>query len=218
MIAVKGAKGLMGEIGNIFRVAAGLMGIGGAGHEAAEDMMKEQADGVGKGALHLVIDHALKLQLAILPVLMIMPAFLFKGGAAEQRIEHHITVHIHDVEIFLQVTGGKGIVGDIRTGHGVEKGHEPALVDLAEDIAHRILPGTHEHRMLKDMGHAGGIGGNGMKGHGKGLVGVTVFDGQQGAAQDIMLEEIDIGADLIDVRLALEGKGGIGVTENKIHR
>ncbi len=72
--------------------------------------------------------------------------------------------------------------------------------------------------MLEDMGHAGGIGGNGVEGDGKGLVGITVFDGQQGTAKEIMLKKIDIGVDLSDVRLSLKGKGGVGVTGNKIHK
>ena len=121
-------------------------------------MVEDEADRIGKGAFHLVIDDPLKLQgiLRIFPV--VVPALLFEGAAVEQGVEHHVAVDIHNIEVFLQITGGKGIIGDVRAGHRVEEGHQPALVDLAEDVLDRVFFRAHQYRMLEDMGDAGGVG------------------------------------------------------------
>ena len=87
--------------------------------EAGKDVMENKANRVGEGAFHLVVDHTQKLQRLIRAFLVIMPAFLLECRAGEQRIKNHVTVDVHDVEIFFQVSGGKRIVGDICPGHGV---------------------------------------------------------------------------------------------------
>jgi hypothetical protein len=41
------------------------------------------------------------------------------------------------------------------------------------------------------MGHPCGVGGDGVKGRRKGLVGVAVFNGQQGALYYLVLKQVD---------------------------
>ncbi len=56
------AELFIAQIRDIFWIAARFMGIGGAGHQPAENMMKEKADRIGKGAFHFIVHNALKLQ------------------------------------------------------------------------------------------------------------------------------------------------------------
>ena len=105
-----------------------------------------------------------------------MPAFLLEGGAFKKWVKRNIAVDIHDVEIFGPVAGGKWIHGGIRAGHGIQKGHQAALVDFAEYIFDRIFFGTHQDRMLKDMSNTGGIFRHGLEGYAKRLVDIGILD------------------------------------------
>lgn len=194
---VEAAKGLVAQVRNAGRIAAGLVGIGGAGQKALEHVVHQRPERIGKSALHFIEDHAAKLERPGLILQMQVPALLGKGAARQQRMQHHVAVHVHDAEILVQVAGGKGVVGAVRAGHGIQKGQQAALVDFAEHIAHRIFFRAHEHRMLDNVGHAGGILRHGTEGNTEGLVRVLVFDGQGPAAQNLVGQKKNFGINFI---------------------
>ena len=62
VVFMKVAELLIAQIGNIFRITARFMGIGRAGHQTAEDMVKDIANRVGESPFHLIVHHALILE------------------------------------------------------------------------------------------------------------------------------------------------------------
>ena len=217
--AVEGHELLVAEVRDARRVAARLVRIGRPGQQAAVGVMEQGADRVGEGALHLVEHHARELDRVVGVLQMVVPALLLEGRLEQQRVEHDVAVDVHDVEVFRQVAGGEGVPGGIRAGHGVEEGHEPALVDLAEHVLHRVFLRAHEHRVLENVGHAGGVLRHGHEGDAEGLVGVVVLDRQGLAAEHRVGEQVNGGVDFRDLFPAFEqeavmdgagGKGGHG--------
>lgn len=71
--------------------------------------------------------------------------------------------------------------------------------------------------MFKNVGDAGGVGGDGVEGNRKGLVVVGVLDGQQRTAQHLVLEKVDVRVDFPDVGVFLEDKARVGVSWLKVH-
>ena len=178
---------LVGERGNRARVAAALVRIGGVGIERGVDGVVQHTHGVGQRALHLVEYHAVIAQRALAQaggaavalargalrqVQLVMPALLLKNGGLgiDGRVEHRVQVHVHQVVQILLVGGGNGVDSLVGVGHGVEERLHGAL----DQVDKRLLDGefgrSAQHRVLKNMEHAGGIGRRRLKANGKGLV------------------------------------------------
>ena len=175
---------LVGERGNRARVAAALVRIGGVGIERGVDGVVQHAHGVGQRALHLVEHHAVIAQralaqaggavaaFALRQVQLVVPALLLKNGrlGVDGRVEHRVQVHVHQVVQILLVGGGSGVDGFVGVGHGVKERLHGALDQVHERLLDGELGRSAQHRVLKNMEHAGGIGRRRLKANGKGLV------------------------------------------------
>jgi hypothetical protein len=64
--------------------------------------------------------------------------------------------------------------------------------------------------VFEDVGDAGRVGGHGIEGDGEGLVAVVVLDRQQGAAEYLVVEEVDVGMEFVDEEVLLQGEARIG--------
>ena len=230
MARVRVQELLVGERGNRARVAAALVRIGGVGIERGVDGVVQHAHGVGKGALHLVEHHAVIAQRALAQargaavvlalgalrqVQLVVPALLLKNGGLgiDGRVEHRVQVHVHQVVQVLLVGGGNGVDGLVGVGHGVEERLHGAL----DQVDKRLLDGefgrSAQHRVLKNMEHAGGIGRRRLKANGKGLVFVVACQVQQASARCGVAQHVGVRVELGHGLAALDGKamaGGAG--------
>ena len=178
---------LVGERGNCARVAAALVRIGSVGIERGVDGVVQHAHGVGQRTLHLVEHHAVIAQRALAQargaalalaldalrqVQLVVPAFLLKNGGlgVDRRVEHRVQVHVHQVVQILLVGGGNGVDGLVGVGHGVEERLHGALDQVDKRLLDGKLGRSAQHRVLKNVEHAGGIGRRRLKANGKGLV------------------------------------------------
>ena len=178
---------LVGERGNRAWVAAALVRIGGVGIECGVNSIVQHTHGVGQCALHFVEHHAVIAQRALAQargaavalaldalrqVQLVVPALLLKNGGlgVDGRVEHRVQVHVHQVVQILLVGGGNGVDGFVGVGHSVEERLHGALDQVDEWLLDGKLGRSTQHRVLKDMEHAGGIGRRRLKANGKGLV------------------------------------------------
>ena len=220
---------LVGERGNRARVAAALVRIGGVGIERGVDGVVQHAHGVGQRALHLVEHHAVITQRALAQargaaalvldalrqVQLVMPALLLKNGGlgVDGRVEHRVQVHVHQVVQILLVGGGNGVDGLVGVGHGVEERLHGALDQVDKRLLDGKLGRPAQHRVLKNMEHAGGIGRRRLKANGKGLVFVVARQVQQASARGSVAQHVGVRVELGHGLAALDGKtvaGGTG--------
>ena len=89
---------LIAQLGDVLRVAAGDVAVGRVGVESAHDGVLLQLVRVGKGAAHLVVNHALAAERAV-GVQLVVPALLAENLAlcVYQRAEHGVEVDAHEV-------------------------------------------------------------------------------------------------------------------------
>ena len=218
---------LVGERGNRARVAAALVRIGGVGIERGVDGVVQHAHGVGQCALHLVEHHAVIAQRALAQaggaavalaldtlrqVQLVVPALLLKNGGLgiDGRVEHRVQVHVHQVVQILLVGGGDGVDGLVGVGHGVEKRLHGALDQVDKRLLDGELSRSAQHRMLKNMEHAGGIGRRRLKANGKGLVFVVARQVQQASARGGVAQHVGVRVELGHGLAALDGKAVAG--------
>ena len=230
MARVRVQELLVGERGNRARVAAALVRIGGVGIERGVDGVVQHTHGVGQRALHLVEHHAVIAQRALAQaggaavalargalrqVQLVVPALLLKNGGLgiDGRVEHRVQVHVHQVVQILLVGGGNGVDSLVGVGHGVEERLHGAL----DQVDKRLLDGefgrSAQHRVLKNMEHAGGIGRRRLKANGKGLVFVVARQVQQASARGGVAQHVGVRVELGHGLAALDGKavaGGAG--------
>ena len=221
---------LVGEPGNRARVAAALVRIGGVGIERGVDGVVQHAHGIGQRALHLVEHHAVIAQCALAQaggaavalvlgalrqVQLVVPALLLKNGGLgiDGRVEHRVQVHVHQVVQVLLVGGGNGIDGLVGVGHGVEERLHGALDQVDKRLLDGELGRSAQHRVLKNMEHAGGIGRRRLKANGKGLVFVVARQVQQASARGSVAQHVGVRVELGHGLATLDGKtvaGGTG--------
>ena len=214
---------LVGERGNRARVAAALVRIGGVGIERGVDGVVQHAHGVGQRALHLVEHHAVIAQRALAQargaavaialgalrqVQLVVPALLLKNGGLgiDGRVEHCVQVHVHQVVQILLVGGGNGVDGLVGVGHGVEERLHGALDQVDKRLLGGKLGRPAQHRVLKNMEHAGGIGRRRLKANGKGLVFVVARQVQQASARGGVAQHVGVRVELGHGFAALDGK------------
>ena len=221
---------LVGERGNRARVAAAFVRIGGVGIERGVDGIVQYAHGVGQRALHLVEHHAVIAQRALAQareavtalaldalrqVQLVVPALLLKNGGfgIDGRVEHRVQIHVHQVVQILLVGGGNGVDGLVGVGHGVEERLHGTLDQVDKRLLDGKLGRSAQHRVLKNMEHAGGIGRRRLKANGKGLVFVVARQVQQASARGSVAQHVSVRVELGHGLAALDGKamaGGVG--------
>ena len=223
MARVRVQELLVGERGNRARVAAALVRIGGVGIERGVDGVVQHAHGVGQRTLHLVEHHAVIAQralaqtrgaavaiavLALRQVQLVVPALLLKNGGLgiDGRVEHCVQVHVHQVVQILLVGGGNGVDGLVGVGHGVEERLHGALDQVHERFLDGELGRSAQHRVLKNMEHAGGIGRRRLKSNGKGLVFVVAREVQQASTRCGVAQHVGVRVELGHGLAALDGK------------
>ena len=215
----------VGERGNRARVATALVRIGGVGIERGVDGVVQHAHGVGQRALHLVEHHAVIAQRALAQALgaalalgalrqvqLVVPALLLKNGGLgiDGRVEHRVQVHVHQVVQILLVGGGNGVDGFVGVGHGVEERLHGALDQVHERLLDGELSRSAQHRVLKNMEHAGGIGRRRLKANGKGLVFVVARQVQQASARGGVAQHVGVRVELGHGLATLDGKAVAG--------
>ena len=228
MARVRVQELLVGERGNRARIATALVCIGGVGIEHGVDGIVQHAHGVGQRTLHLVEHHAVIAQRALAQargaalalgalrqVQLVVPALLLKNGwlGIDGRVEHRVQVHVHQVVQILLVGGGNGVDGLVGVGHGVEERLHGAFDQVHERLLDGKLGRSAQHRVLKNMEHAGGIGRRRLKANGKGLVLVVARQVQQASARGGVAQHVGVRVELGHGLAALDGKavaGGAG--------
>ena len=235
MARVRVQELLVGERRNRARIAAALVRIGGVGVERGVDGVIQHAHGVGQRALHLVEHHAVIAQrarvqvlgagltgvalavLALRQVQLVVPAFLLKNGrlGVDGRVEHRVQVHIHQVVQILLIGGGDGVDGLIGVGHGVEERLHGALDQIDERLLDGELGRPAQHRVLKNMEHAGGIGRRRLKANGEGFVLVVARQVQQARARSGVAQHVGVRVELGHGLAALDGKAVTSSTGNQ---
>ena len=144
-----------------------------------------------------------------------MPALLLKNGGlgVDGRVEHRVQVHVHQVVQILLVGGGNGVDGLVGVGHGVEERLHGALDQVDKRLLDGKLGRSAQHRVLKNMEHAGGIGRRRLKANGKGLVLVVACQVQQASARGGVAQHVGVRIELGHGLAALDDKtvaGGTG--------
>ena len=225
MARVRVQELLVGERGNRARVATALVCIGGVGIERGVDGIVQHAHGVGQRTLHLVEHHAVIAQRALAQargaavdlgalrqVQLVVPALLLKNGGLgiDGRVEHRVQVHVHQVVQILLVGGGNGVDGLVGVGHGVEERLHGALDQVDKRLLDGKLGRSAQHRVLKNMEHAGGIGRRRLKANGKGLVLVVACQVQQASARCGVAQHVGVRVELGHGLAALDGKAVAG--------
>ena len=149
-------KLLTGQIRNKLRVSAGLIGIGGIRVKGVQNLPLQYALRGGKRALHLIVDHAVQSQVAVLAVHLVMPALLAENFffIIDIRVKYRVHVDMNQILKIFIIAAGNGVHRLIRICHGVQEGIQGALRQLHKGILYRELPGTAQYGMLQDMGHA----------------------------------------------------------------
>ena len=136
---MRSGKGLVSQIRDGLRVAAGDEAVGRVREQRAGHGVYQQLVRIGKRALHLVEHNAGTRQNAA--VQLIMPALLPEDlrlfvDAGE---EHSVEIHVHQVEKIAAVAAGDGITGLVRERQGVQERVQRALHQLDKRLFDREL-------------------------------------------------------------------------------
>ena len=171
VFGVLGNELLIGQRGNMDRVAPGGMMIAGIREQIGHHGVLQDIGHIGVSALHLVVHHPLEHGGAVLGKFQ-PPALLPEdpGVGGGPGVEHRVHVDVHQVAEVLPVPAGHGVDRFVRVGHGVEEGLQGAFQQLHKRLLHRIFLTAVQHRMLQNVENAGGIGGDGAEAHGEGHV------------------------------------------------
>ena len=134
------------SIGN----TAGIVFIGCVGEQGASGILIQYGRRIAVASLHLVVDNSLPLKPAVGILLKPYP-LLHERLLAEQREEHGIAVHLHQVEIVLLHHCGGRIHSTVRVCHCVQECVDAPLQKLEERILNRKMFRPGQHRMLHDV-------------------------------------------------------------------
>ena len=195
-------EALIRELGDVLRVAAGDKAVGRVRIERAHDGVLLQLVGVGEGAAHLVVDHALAAERAVLRELVV-PALLAEDLALfiYQRAEHGVEIDAHEVDEVLAVAAGDGVIGLVREGHGVEEGVHGGLHELHEGLLDPVQLRAAEDGVLEYVKDARVVLGQRREGDAKGAV-------RLGALYPDELEPGALVAHVVHDRLQLGQRAG----------
>ena len=187
-----------GQVGDLPRVAAGIVAVDGIREKRLLRFAAQQAVRRGPGALHFVEDHALEDQIAVV-VGLVAPAFLGQHARRNARVKNGVEIDVDQVVEVLQVLAGDGVGGLVGVGHGVEEGVERAARQLDEGVLDRVLARSAEHGVLEDVRQAGRIGRRRGEGDAEDLVAVVVFERDELRAGAPVAVDARVTVDLGDV-------------------
>ena len=150
---------LISKLRDHLRIPAGLVGIRGIREQGVQNHPVQHALRGGEGALHLIVHYPVISQRPFRGFQPITPAFLAEDllMLIDIGIEHRVHVDVHQVLEILVVAACHRINRLIRVGHGIEKCIQRALHQLHEGILGRKVPGSAQHGMFHDVGHAGAV-------------------------------------------------------------
>ena len=114
--AVKIHQLLVTQVGNVFRVAAAVVVVGGTWKQLLAEFLPEGAGHRAHGAFHLVEDHAFEHQVAFRVIRLgeFHPvALLGEVQGIQPGEEHGIQVHLQQVVEVLAVLAGERVGGPV---------------------------------------------------------------------------------------------------------
>ena len=178
--AVHAQELLIGQVGNMLRVAAGIPAIAVIREEDVQRLLINQLIHVAHGALHLVEHNALVQRRAVF-VQLDVPAFLIEDVRVLQdaRREHSVQIHLRQVQEILLVAAGHGVNRLVGEGHRVQERRHAALHQLDERFTDRILGTAAEDGMLQNVEYTGRILRQGLKRDAERLVVLAVIHPNQ---------------------------------------
>ncbi len=140
ILLVVGNEILIGELDDVVGMTAGDGGVLARLIALAEYCLIQRFFGITQSALHLIVDDALIVGLAVF-IALDMPALLTEGVLViiDQRTEHRVGVDRHQVHQILVVHARHGIHRLVGEGHRVEKGVQRAFHQLDKGIVNGIL-------------------------------------------------------------------------------
>ena len=200
-------EGLIGQVGDAGRIAAGNEAVGRIRKQAAVQGVHRQFVGIGEGSFHLIEDHAAVLPGPVLARLVV-PALLPEDlrlridGRAEDGVQIHAD-QIHEIRL---VPAGDGIHGLVRERKGVEERVQRALHQFDERLLDRIEPGSAEDRVLQDVKNAGIVLRKRGKGDAEGLVFVGPVQPDQLKASVLVPHLVQVGRQLGEPNLPGEAE------------
>jgi len=189
VVPVEGHEILVGQGGDDVGIAAGIHAVGGVREEQPLGEFGQYAVRRGIDALHFVVDDAAAGKLAV-RVPFVVPPLLEKDLPGDAGEEHGVKIDVDQVVEIPEIGGGHRIAGLVGIGEGVEKGVQGALQQLHERLPDGVLARAAQHRMLQDVGHAGGGFGRRAEGDAEDLVGVVLDQGEQlGAGAGVTVQD-----------------------------
>ena len=178
--AVHAQELLVGQVGDVLRVAAGIPAVAVVREEDIQRLLVNLLVHIAHGALHLVEHNALVQRRAVF-VQLNVPAFLIEDVRVLQdaRREHSIQIHFRQVQEVLLVAAGDGVNRLVRESHRVQERRHAALHQLDERFTDGILGAAAEDGMLQNMEYAGRILRQGLKRDAECLVHLAVIHPNQ---------------------------------------
>jgi hypothetical protein len=176
---VKAAQLLPGEIGDVLRVSARIIGVGQTRKQRAAQVALHGRLRRRQRTFHLVEDHALVTEPARgLGRILELEAdsLLLERVLLQQREEGRIEVHEQQIHVIVGVAGAERIRGRIGARECVHESRERTPRHAEEGIAHREASRSCQHHVLQDVSHACRVRGDGRKGHGEGVVVIHALD------------------------------------------
>ena len=134
-----GGKGFIGQLRDMFRVAAGNKAVAGVREQKPGYFPLQKGVWCGEGSLHLIEHYALNGKCAAF-VHLVMPALLAENLrlGMEQRVQYRIHVDPQEIHEILAVPAGYRVDCPVREGHGVEEGVQGAFHQLHKRFLYRI--------------------------------------------------------------------------------
>lgn len=103
-------------------------------------------------------------------------ALLLEAQRIDVGEKSRIQVDVHEVVVVFAVLGREGIHGPIRRREGIHEGGQAAFEHGEKGVAHRKAGRPAKDRMFKNVGHAGGVFGDGLEGHAEGVLPIGIAD------------------------------------------
>ena len=137
--AVGGGKGFIGQLRDMFRVAAGNKAVAGVREQKPGYFPLQKGVRCGEGSLHLAEHHALDGKRAAF-VQLVMPALLAENLrlGMEQRVQYRIHIDPQEIHEILAVPAGYRVDCPVWEGHGVEEGVQGAFHQFHKRFLYRI--------------------------------------------------------------------------------
>ena len=211
VVGMIAAEGVVGEVGDRLRLAAGGAAVDGVRQQLPHGVAMQPRERAGVGALHLVVDDAGHRQRAARVVRVRrgqMVPLPLEGIFGEQRMEHRVEVHLGQVEQVLAGVAGHRVVGAVGRGHGVDEGGHAHLQHLEERLAHREPLGAGQNHVLEDVRQPGVIRRRRGKVDREQVLRVVAVDVQDASAARPVVDPVGAAAHL---RHGIDGADGEAV-------